>query len=99
MGVTLSQMGRPAHRVFDGHSSWRSISARTTETSAGNADEGAEMALQDIDEKGGKRQVLALDHLREFNQTWDLIPAADQAAIEVEINRRLDSLLSSPNPR
>jgi hypothetical protein len=57
------------------------------------------MALHDIDEKGGKREVMALDHLPEFNRTWDLIPAADQAAIEAEINRRLDSLLSTPNPR
>jgi hypothetical protein len=57
------------------------------------------MALQDMDEKGRIRKVKALDHLTEFKQTWRLISPADQAAIEAEINRRLDSLLSSPNPR
>jgi hypothetical protein len=57
------------------------------------------MALQDFDEKGHLRNVKVLDHLAEFNQTWKLIPPAEQAAIEAEINRRLDTLLDSPNPR
>jgi hypothetical protein len=56
------------------------------------------VALRDIDEKGGARDVLHLEHQREFDRVWLAIPAADRAAIEEEINRRLDELIASPSP-
>jgi len=56
------------------------------------------MALCDIDEKGNIHEVLQLEHEREFERTWNLIPPADRAAIEAEINRRLDELIASPDP-
>lgn len=54
--------------------------------------------LRDIDEAGRIRNVPSLEHEREFLRTWDLISPIEQAAIEDEINRRLDTLISSPNP-
>jgi hypothetical protein len=61
--------------------------------------EGAIMTLRDIDDKGHPRDVPMLDHLADFNRTWNLISLPERQAIEAEINRRLDALLSSPNPR
>jgi hypothetical protein len=42
--------------------------------------------------------VTQLPHRREFDATWLLIPAPERAAIEAEINRRLDDLIHSPDP-
>ena len=56
------------------------------------------MALREIGEDGSTDDVLHLPHRREFDATWLLIPAAQRAAIEAEINRRLDDLISSPDP-
>jgi hypothetical protein len=56
------------------------------------------MALREIGEDGSTHDVLHLPHRREFDATWLLIPAAQRAAIEAEINRRLDDLISSPDP-
>lgn len=56
------------------------------------------MALTDIDEKGGVRDITHLDHETDFNRQWNLISPQQQAAIEREINQRLDDLLSSPHP-
>lgn len=44
------------------------------------------------------RDVLRLDHKREFDQVWLSIPVADRTAIEQEINGRLDQLIASPSP-
>jgi hypothetical protein len=55
------------------------------------------MALTEMPENGSEYDVPALSHLREFMQTWKRIAPEHQAAIEGEINRRLDELISSPN--
>jgi hypothetical protein len=55
------------------------------------------MALRDIDESGRMRDVLRLDHQRDFDRIWSSIPAPARAAIEMEINRRLDELITSPD--
>src|SRR5882724_4791356 len=56
------------------------------------------MALREIGEDGSTHDVSHLPHRREFDATWLVIPAAQRAAIEAEINRRLDELISSPDP-
>ena len=56
------------------------------------------MALREIGEDGSTHDVLQLPHRREFDATWSLISAAHRAAIEAEINRRLDQLVTSPDP-
>ena len=56
------------------------------------------MALREIGEDGSTHDVLYLPHRRDFDATWLLIPAAQRAAIEAEINRRLAELISSPDP-
>lgn len=56
------------------------------------------MALREIGEDGSTHDVLHLPHKREFDATWSLIPPAERAAIEAEINRRLDELVNSPDP-
>jgi hypothetical protein len=56
------------------------------------------MALRDIDEKGRVREVLRLDHEEDFSRIWMRISHDEQSAIEAEMNRRLDELVSSPNP-
>ncbi|HTY83898.1 MAG TPA: hypothetical protein VMB19_06755 [Silvibacterium sp.] len=55
------------------------------------------MALRDIDDKGRVREVLRLDHRRDFDRIWHAIPQPARVAIETEINRRLDALISSPS--
>ena len=57
------------------------------------------MALKEINESAGMREVRRLPHLADFNQTWNAIPPKDRKAIVAEINRRLDSLLASPDPK
>ena len=56
------------------------------------------MALRSIDEKGNVRKVPHLDHEEDFNRVWMRISPDARAAIEAEMNRRLDDLASSPNP-
>ena len=56
------------------------------------------MALREIGEDGSTHDVTHLPHRREFDATWLLIPASGRAAIEAEINRRLDELIHSPDP-
>lgn len=57
----------------------------------------SDMALRDIDEGGGTHDVVRLAHQRDFDRTWLAIPAPARAAIEAEINRRLDELITSPD--
>jgi len=50
-----------------------------------------------MDGGGRLREVLSLPHLDDFEQTWLVISTADWAAIEAEINARLDHLVTSPD--
>ncbi|MFL6313060.1 MAG: hypothetical protein ACJ71W_13240 [Terriglobales bacterium] len=56
------------------------------------------MALREIGEKGETYDVSGLSHRREFDLVWNSIALNDRIAIEAEINRRLDQLISSPDP-
>jgi len=56
------------------------------------------MALRDIDDKGNSREVKRLEYEDEFNHTWLRLSEKQRAAIEGEINRRLDELIASPDP-
>lgn len=56
------------------------------------------MALREIGEDGRTYDVTRLSHKVEFDATWSLISAPDQARIENEINCRLDTLIASPDP-
>jgi hypothetical protein len=56
------------------------------------------MALREMDEGGRVREVSRLPHEEDFNRTWFAISAHDRAAIEGEINARLDHLVTSPDP-
>jgi hypothetical protein len=55
------------------------------------------MALRDIDDQGRVREVFHLDHRTDFDRIWLAIPHAARAAIETEINRRLDTLIATPD--
>jgi hypothetical protein len=44
------------------------------------------------------REVLSLPHPQDFDRTWLVISPRDRAAIETEINARLDHLVTSPDP-
>jgi hypothetical protein len=56
------------------------------------------MALREIGETGDVYDVFDLPHVDEFNQVWLSISPQERAAIEAEINRRLDQLITSPDP-
>lgn len=56
------------------------------------------MALNEIGESGGMYEVASLSHRREFDRIWHSIPVRERAAIEREINRRLDELIQAPDP-
>ena len=56
------------------------------------------MALREIGEDGSVRDVSSLSHERDFNRVWLSITLPQRNAIEVEINRRLDALIASPDP-
>lgn len=56
------------------------------------------MALREIGEDGSVRNVSSLDHQSDFNRVWLSMTMAERAAIEEEINRRLDMLVASPDP-
>ena len=55
------------------------------------------MALRDIDDRGRVREVSCLDHQGDFNRIWLTIPLPARVGIESEINRRLDTLMSTPD--
>ena len=55
------------------------------------------MALRDIDESGRMRDVVRLEHKGDFDRIWLSISAPARAAIEREIERRLDGLITSPD--
>lgn len=56
------------------------------------------MSLREIDDRGSLREVRALPHLDDFNRTWVKIPQEQRIRIESEVNRRLDELITSPDP-
>lgn len=56
------------------------------------------MALREIDDRGRVRVVTRLDHQPDFDRVWLTIAPDERAAIEEEINARLDHLISSPDP-
>ena len=56
------------------------------------------MSLREIDGNGGTHDAHELPYQREFDQIWRSITLPERAAIETEINRRLDQLISSPDP-
>ncbi|MEO5923143.1 MAG: hypothetical protein ABIR70_04880 [Bryobacteraceae bacterium] len=56
------------------------------------------MALREMDGSGRLREVPSLPYLDDFERTWFAISSADRAAIEAEINGRLDHLVTSPDP-
>ena len=57
------------------------------------------MPLIDIDDQGRERPLRRLDHETEFLATWLTLSDTDRAAIEHEINQRLDDILASPDPK
>ena len=56
------------------------------------------MALREIGEDGSVRDVSGLSHQRDFDRVWHSMMLPQRTAIEVEINRRLDELIASPDP-
>jgi|ERR1035441_3193794 hypothetical protein len=56
------------------------------------------MALREIAEDGSMYDVPSLGHERDFDRTWLAMTFAQRTAIEAEINRRLDGLMTSPDP-
>ena len=55
------------------------------------------MALREIGEDGRSYLVENLAYDREFQLRWNMIPEDQRNAITVAINRRLDSLIESPD--
>jgi hypothetical protein len=56
------------------------------------------MALREIGEKGETYDVSSLSHRRDFDRVWLSMTLRERIAIEAEINKRLDQLISSPDP-
>jgi hypothetical protein len=57
------------------------------------------MALRDIDEKGGVRELSGLDHQKDFDKKWDRYTPDEQRAIVEAIDAKLDELVSAPDSR
>jgi len=55
------------------------------------------VALREIGDRGESYEVLELTHRRDFDRVWLSIIPRRRAAIEREINRRLDELIQSPD--
>jgi len=56
------------------------------------------MTLREIGNKGETFDLKGLSHRGEFDLVWLSITPSERTAIEAEINRRLDHLISSPDP-
>lgn len=52
------------------------------------------MALRDIDEKGGVRELTDLDYRREFDDRWDTFTQEEQRVINDAIDEKLDELVA-----
>ena len=55
------------------------------------------MALHEMDGSGRLSEVRCLPFIDDFKRTWFRISMPDRAAIEAEINARLDHLVTSPD--
>ena len=56
------------------------------------------MALRKIGEDDKVYCVNSLSHQNDFDRTWFLMTLTQRDEIEAEINHRLDSLITSPDP-
>ena len=56
------------------------------------------MALREIGPGGNLHDVPSLEHENDFNRVWLSMTLLERSAIEVEIKRRLDEMLASPDP-
>jgi hypothetical protein len=56
------------------------------------------MALREIDDGGAVHDVSHLPHRGDFDHVWLLMTTQERNAIEEEVNRRLDALITSPDP-
>ena len=56
------------------------------------------MTLREIGEHGETRDVTHLSHRRDFDQIWLSMTLAQRIAIEEEVNRRLEELITHPDP-
>jgi hypothetical protein len=54
--------------------------------------------LREVRDNGSTYEVREMESLPEFNHRWNSLTVAQQDAIELEINRRLDELVHSPDP-
>jgi hypothetical protein len=54
--------------------------------------------LRDIDENGGMRAMDDIDYRQRFDSKWGEFTAEEQRAIDTEIARLLDVLVSDPDP-
>jgi hypothetical protein len=57
------------------------------------------MALREIGDGGKPRDVKILDHKGDFDRVWLSMTLPQRTAIEAEINRRLDDMLATPDPK
>ena len=56
------------------------------------------MALREITDDGSAYDVFILPHRPDFDRVWLGFTQAQRDEMEVEISRRLDELIASPNP-
>jgi hypothetical protein len=56
------------------------------------------MALREMGEGGKSRDVSSLDYKTDFDRVWLAFTGPQRIAMEAEINRRLDQMLTSPDP-
>ena len=56
------------------------------------------MSLREIGEDGKVYCVTVLSHQSDFDRTWLLMTLTQRTEIEAEINRRLDLLITAPDP-
>ena len=54
--------------------------------------------LNDIDENGGTRVMDDIDYRQRFDRKWNEFTAAEQQAIDNEIERLLDEVRDNPDP-
>lgn len=56
------------------------------------------MALREIGDDGSVYDVSSIGHQRDFDRIWFAMTSSERAAVEAEINQRLDALIASPDP-
>jgi hypothetical protein len=55
--------------------------------------------LRDINENGGVRDMHDIDYRDRFDRKWGEFTAAEQQAIDAEIQRLLNALVANPSPQ